>query len=88
VDDDVVRIAPAAQGVGASPGGDEPWQRRITEVDAAGWQQYVEVPLLQLVFFALALVRTVWRMPLYHRMHEPRQGRAGLQMRLWSEFAD
>jgi len=86
--DDMVRIEQAEQVVVSYPCVYNPQQRRITELDASGRQQYVEVPMIQLVFFALALVRTVWRMPLYRRIHEPRQARAGLQMHLWSEFAD
>ena len=66
----------------------DPRQQRITELDASGRQQDVEVPVIQVVFFALALVRTVWRMPLYRRLHAPQQAWAELQMRLWAEFAD
>ena len=84
----MVRIEQAEQVVVSYPCVYEPRQRRITELDASGRQQYVEVPVIQLVFFALALMRTVWRMPLYHRRHAPRQARAELQMCLWAEFAD
>jgi hypothetical protein len=42
-------------------------QRRITAVDASGRQPYLEVPVIQLVLFTRALVRTVWRMPRYRR---------------------
>ena len=86
--DDMVRIEQAKQVVVSYPCVYDPQQRRITELDPSGCQQYVAVPVIQLVFFALTLVRTVWCMPLYRRIHEPRQARAGLQMRLWSEFAD
>jgi len=86
--DDMVRIEQAEQVVVSYPCVYDPRQRRITELDASGRQQYVEVPVIQLVFFALALVQTVWRMPLYHRMPAPRQARAELQMHLWAEFAD
>lgn len=43
---------------------------------------------MQLVFLALALVRTVWRMPRYYRTDTPPSVRAVRQMRLWPEFAD
>jgi len=86
--DDMIRIEQAEQVVVSYPCVYDPRQQRITELDASGRQQYVEVPVIQLVFFALALVRTVWRMPLYRRLPAPRQARAELQMRLWSEFAD
>jgi transposase InsO family protein len=86
--DDMVRIEHAEQVVVSYPCVYDPRQQRIIELDASGRQQYVEVPVIQLVFFALALVRTVWRMPLYRRLPAPRQARAELQMRLWSKFAD
>ena len=83
--DDMVRIEQAEQVVVSYPCIYDPRQRRITELDAAGRQQYVEVPVIQLVFFALALVRTVWHMPLYRRLPAPRQARAELQMHLWAD---
>lgn len=86
--DDMVRIEQAEQVVVSYPCVYAPRQRRITDLDASGRPQYVEVPVIQLVFFALALVQTVWRMPLYRRMPAPRQARAELQRRLWAEFAD
>jgi hypothetical protein len=86
--DDMVRIEHAEQVVVSYPCVYDPRQQRSIELDASGRQQYVEVPVIQLVFFALALVRTVWRMPLYRRLPAPRQARAELQMRLWSKFAD
>ena len=85
---DMVRIEQTEKVVISYPCVYDPRQRRITELDASGRHQYVEVPVIQLVFFALALARTVWRMLLYRRMHKPRPARAGLHMRLWSEFAD
>ena len=86
--DDLLRIAQAEQMVVSSPCVYDPRQRRSTEIDALGRQQYVEVPGMQLVFLALALVRTVWRMPRYHRTDTPPSVRAVRQMRLWPEFAD
>ena len=86
--DDLLRIEQAEQMVVSYPCVYDPRQRRITEIDALGRQQYVEVPVMQLVFLALALVRTVWRMPRYHRTDTPPSVRAVEQMRLWPEFAD
>jgi len=86
--DDLLRIEQAEQMVVSYPCVYDPRQRRITEIDALGRQQYVEVPVMQLVFLALALVRTVWRMPRYHRTDTPPSVRAVQQMRLWPEFAD
>ena len=51
----------------------DPRQRRITKVDARGRQQWGQVPMMQLVLWTLALERTVWRMPLYHRVTPPRR---------------
>ena len=86
--DDLVRIEQAEQVVVSYPCVYDPRQQRITEIDASGRQQYAEVPVMQLVFFTLALVRTVWRMPRYHRTDRPPSALAVRQMRLWSEFAD
>ncbi|HEY7490126.1 MAG TPA: hypothetical protein VIH59_03310 [Candidatus Tectomicrobia bacterium] len=86
--DDLLRIEQAEQMVVSYPCVYDPRQRRITEIDALGRQQYVEVPVMQLVFLALALVQTVWRMPRYHRIDTPPSVRAVRQMRLWPEFAD
>jgi hypothetical protein len=42
-------------------------QRRIIAVDGTGRQLYRQAPMIQLMFWALELVRTVWRMPHYRR---------------------
>jgi hypothetical protein len=47
-------------------------QRRITAVDGTGRQQYHRVQVVQLMLWALELVRTVWRMPAYRRAPRPR----------------
>jgi hypothetical protein len=86
--DDMIRIEQAEQVVVSYPCVYDARQRRITEVDASGHQQYVEVPVMQLVCFTLALVRTVWRMPRYHQTYVPPSALAVRQMHLWSEFAD
>ena len=43
---------------------------------------------MQLVLFTLALVRTVWRMPRYRRIAEPRRVLLTPQISLWQRFAD
>jgi hypothetical protein len=65
-----------------------PWvsdtrQRRITEVDASGRKQYLQVPLIRLVLFTLALMRTVWRMPSYRRVPTAQRALAALQPNLF-----
>jgi hypothetical protein len=47
--DDMVRIEPAAQPVVSYPCVYDARQRRITEVDASGRQQYGQIPVIQLV---------------------------------------
>jgi hypothetical protein len=56
-------------------------QRRLTAVDGTGRQQYHRVPVVQLMLWALELVRTVWRMPRYRQaswrcaaLHAPQVG--------------
>jgi hypothetical protein len=44
-------------------------QRRIIAVDGTGRQHYRQVPVIQLMLWALELVRTVWRMPRYRPQH-------------------
>src|SRR5215510_800088 len=65
--EDLVRIEQGEHVEVAYPCVDDPRQRRITKVDARGRQQRGQVPMRQLVLWALALERTVWRMPRYHR---------------------
>jgi hypothetical protein len=67
--DDMVRIEQAAQQVVSYPCVYDTRRQRITEVDASGRQQYLQLPVVQLVLFTLALVRTVWCMPRYCRTH-------------------
>jgi hypothetical protein len=85
--DDMVRIEQAAQPVVSYPCVYDTGQRRITAVEASGRQQYLEVPVIQLVLFTLALARTVWCMPRYRRTHESRQALSALQMSLLPPFA-
>ena len=86
--DDVVRIEQGEQVVVSYPCVYDPRQRRITDVDAPGRQQYCDIPTMQLVLFTLALVRTVWRMPRYRRIAEPRRVLLAPQISLWQRFAD
>jgi hypothetical protein len=50
------------------------------QVDARGRQQWSQIPMMQLVLWTLALERTVWRMPLYHRVTPPRRVLLTLQI--------
>jgi hypothetical protein len=86
--DDVVRIEQGEQVVVSYPCVYDPRQRRITAVDARGRQQYGPLPVLQLVLWALALERTVWRMPRYHRTPPPRRVLLTLQMKLLPPFTN
>jgi hypothetical protein len=85
--DDMVRIERAEQPVVSYPCVYDTGQRQITAVDASGRQQYLEVPVIQLVLFTLALVRTVWCMPRYRRTHESRHALSAPQMSLLPPFA-
>jgi hypothetical protein len=86
--DDVVRIEPGEHVMVSYPCIYDPRQRRITAVDARGRQQYGQVPVLQLVLWALALGQTVWRMPRYHRTTPPRRVLLTLQMSLLPPFTN
>ena len=66
----------------------DPRQRRITAVAAPGRQPYCDIPTRQLMLFTLVLVRTVWRMPRYRRIAEPRRVLLAPQISLWQRFAD
>ncbi len=85
---DMVRIEQAAQQVVSYPCVYDTRQRRITEVDASGRQQYLQVPVIQLGLFTLALARTVWCMPRYRRTHKSRPGLSASQMSLLPPSAD
>ena len=54
--------------------------RRLTKVDARGRQQWGQGPLIPLMLWALAVERTVWHMPRYHRTTPPRRGWLTLQI--------
>jgi hypothetical protein len=86
--DDVVRIEQGTQAMVSYPCVYNPRQRRIIALDARGRQQYGEVPVMQLVLWTLALVRTGWRMPRYRRRAVPRRVLLAQQIHLWQRFAD
>jgi hypothetical protein len=86
--DDVVRSEQGEQVVVSYPCVYDPRQRRLTAVDARGRQQDCDIPTMQLVLFTLALVRTVWRMPRYRWIAEPRRVLLAPQISMWQRFAD
>ena len=86
--DEMVRIEQAEQLIVLYPCSYDTRQRRITEIDASGRQHYSQGPDSQLVLFALTLVRTVWRMPLYRRLTVPRRALSALQISLLPRFTD
>lgn len=58
-------------------------QRQITAVDGTGRQHYRQVQVMQLMLWALELVRTVWRMPRYRRASWLTRTRPASQMHLF-----
>jgi hypothetical protein len=85
--DDAVRIEQDDHLIVAYPCVYDPKQRRITAVDEQGRQQYRHFQAVQLVLFALEIVRSVWRMPLYRWSRWPRQAMHALQLSLFDRFA-
>jgi hypothetical protein len=65
--DDAMRIEQAEPLLVSYPCVYDPRPRRITAVDEMGRQHYRQVQIVQLMFWALELARTVWRMPRYRR---------------------
>jgi hypothetical protein len=63
-------------------------QRRMTAVDETGRQEYRHVQVVQLMLWALELVRTVWRMPQYRRTTWSPRALHAPQMRLFDGFAN
>jgi hypothetical protein len=49
-------------------------RRQITAVAEHGRQQYRSFQVVQLMLWALEIMQTVWRMPLYRRAQRPRRG--------------
>jgi transposase len=62
--------------------------RRLTKVDARGRQQWGQGPLIQLMLWALAVERTVWHMPRYHRTTPPRRVLLTLQISWLPHFTN
>jgi hypothetical protein len=67
----------------SSPCLSAPRQRRISDVQAHGRQQYCQIPVMQLVLWTLALAHTVWRLPRYRRIAAPRSVLLTQQITLW-----
>jgi transposase InsO family protein len=84
--DDMLRIERAEHLLAIFPCCYDTRQRRITAIDHAQRHQYHQVQVIQLVLFTLEIVRTVWRMPLYHRMPWPRQALQARQFILFGDF--
>ena len=61
-------------------------RRRITSVDEAGRQYYRRFRVIQLVLFALKIVRWVWRMPRYQQPKWGRKAVGASQMDLFDHF--
>lgn len=86
--DDVVRIEQAAQLVVSYPSVYDARQRRLTEIDPTGRQQYVEMPVPQLVLFVLVRRWVVWPLPRYRRKRASPHTLPELQSNLWPDFTD
>jgi transposase InsO family protein len=65
--DEAIRIEQAEHLLVSYPCVYDTRKRRITAVDGTGRQQYRQAQMIQLMFWALELARTVWRMPRYRR---------------------
>jgi hypothetical protein len=86
--DEVLRVEQADQLLVVYPCVYDTRQRRITEVDARGRQQYHDVQAIQLLLWTLELIRSIWRMPRYHRMVRPQGVHSTRQMGLFEPFAE
>jgi hypothetical protein len=81
--DEVMRIEQAEHLLVSYPCVYDTRQRRITAVDGTGRQPYRQAQMIQLMFWALELARTVWRMPRYERTMGLRRMRSAPQMDLF-----
>jgi hypothetical protein len=63
-------------------------RRQITAVAEHGRQQYRSFQVVQLMLWALEIMQTVWRMPLYRRAQHPRRGLRTRQLTLFDGFAE
>jgi hypothetical protein len=62
-------------------------QRRITTVHEQGRQPYGDLQAIQLMLWALGILRSVWRRPSYRRSQYLRRVLQGRQQRLFDGFA-
>jgi hypothetical protein len=62
-------------------------QRRITTVSEQGRQPYGDLQAIQLMLWALGIMRSVWRMPPYRRSQDLRRVLQGRQQSLFDGFA-
>jgi transposase len=81
--DEAMRIEQAEQLLVSYPCIYDTKQRRITAVDGTGRQQYRQVQVVQLMLWALQLVRAVWRMPRYRQPPWPRRASQAPQIGLF-----
>jgi transposase InsO family protein len=88
IDDEVLRIEQADQLLVVYPCVYDTRQRRVTAVDADGRQQYHHVQAMQLLLWTLELIRSVWRMPRYHRRPRHQGAHSARQMGLFESFAE
>ena len=86
--DDAVRIEQADQLIVSYPCTYNTRRQRITSVDEAGRQQYRRFRVIQLVLFALKIVRWVWRMPAYRRSGRARRVVGMSQLDLFNHFEE
>jgi hypothetical protein len=84
--DDRLRMEGAERLLVSYPCGYDTRQRRITAIAHAPRHPGHQRPALQLVVFALEIVRMVWRMPLYYRAPWPRQALQARQLALFGHF--
>jgi hypothetical protein len=88
LDDDRLRIERAEHVLVTYPCRDDTQQRRITAIQSAQRHQSYQVQAIQLVVFALDIVRTVWRVPFYHRAPWPRQVLQAPQLTLFAHLTN
>jgi hypothetical protein len=86
--DEVLRVEQADQLLVVYPCVYDTRQRRMTAVDADGRQQYHYVQAMQLLLWTLELVRSVWRMPRYHRRPRHQGAHSARQIGLFEPFAE
>ncbi|MFH1740016.1 MAG: DDE-type integrase/transposase/recombinase [bacterium] len=86
--DDALRIEQDDQLIVSYPCTYNTRRQRITSVDEAGRQQYRRFRVIQLVLFALKIVRWVWRMPEYQRPKWSRKVSGAPQLDLYDDFEE